>query len=405
MPLRPDRTIVTIAEPGQSSPRAAVRLRAPRRFAHDLSGRVLAEDLDAAMDVPPFARAAMDGYAVVAADTAGAREDTPGDPDPGAIPFTRETLLGSTSHPARCTGIATGAPLPDGADAVVMIEQTTRDGDLVRVRAPARAGQNIGSARQRCAGRTARARRRDVLSPARLGVIAALGSAAAHACTRGRAWRSSARATRWWTPGRPLGPGQIYDVNTATLAAVVREHGGDPVRTRLCETTARPSRRAFEKALAADMVLVSGGSSVGERDYILETIEARGDVRFEGIAVKPGMPTIFGVVDGRPVFGMPGNPTSCLSNAYLLVAPLLRRIARLPPAGSTSDPRAAHEAVCFTCGTAPVLSCPPRGRRCRAGIQRDPATSRAWPEADGYFEIAADVEQVDEGTMVEVRRF
>ena len=132
-------------------------------------------------------------------------------------------------------------------------------------------------------------------------------------------------------PGRPLGPGQIYDVNTETLAAVVREHGGDPVPYAARGDDRAAIAEAFDAALGADMVLVAGGSSVGERDYILEAIEARGDVRFQGIAIKPGKPTIFGLADGRPVFGMPGNPTSCLSNAYLLVAPLLRTVARLPP--------------------------------------------------------------------------
>jgi molybdenum cofactor synthesis domain-containing protein len=193
-------------------------------------------------------------------------------------------------------------------------------------------------------------------------------------------------------------------VNTATLAAVIREHGGDPIAYPPAADDRESIAAAFEMALDADMVLVAGGSSVGERDYILETIEARGTVRFQGIAIKPGKPTIFGLADARPVFGMPGNPTSCLSNAYLLVAPLLRTIARLPP---RTDP-VIHARL-----TRPVFS--PAGRHQFYPVRLDggdavPAfkgsgdiTSLAG--ADGYFEIAADVERVDEGTLVEVRRF
>ena len=139
-------------------------------------------------------------------------------------------------------------------------------------------------------------------------------------------------------------------MNTATLAAVVREHGGDPVPYPPVADDRAAIANAFDAALDADLVLVAGGSSVGERDYILEMIEARGDVRFQGIAIKPGKPTIFGIADGRPVFGMPGNPTSCLSNAYLLVAPLLRTIARLPPRPDASDPRAVARPVSSPAG-------------------------------------------------------
>jgi molybdopterin biosynthesis enzyme len=157
-------------------------------------------------------------------------------------------------------------------------------------------------------------------------------------------------------------------------------------------------------ALEADVVLVAGGSSVGERDYILDTIEARGTVRFQGIAIKPGKPTIFGIVDGTPVFGMPGNPTSCLSNAYLLVAPLLRTIARLPR---------RNDDVIHARLTKPVSSPVGRHQFYPVRLERGHAvpafkgsgdiTSLAG--ADGYFEIAAEVERVDEGTIVEVRRF
>jgi molybdopterin molybdotransferase len=403
MALRPDRTIVTIAEARGILDASGTPIARTETVAlHDLSGRVLACDLDATMDVPPFARAAMDGYAVVAADTIAAREDAPVTLTLADSVYTGDAPAHHLS-PGCCTAIATGAPVPDGADAVVMIEGTTRDGNLVRIRAAAHAGQNIGrrGSDVRAGGRVLA--EATLITPARLGVIAALGLPDATVYARPRVG-ILCTGNEVAEPGCPLGPGQIYDVNTATLAAVVREHGGDPVPYPPVPDDRAAIAAAFEVALDADMVLVAGGSSVGERDYILETIEARGTVRFQGIAIKPGKPTIFGIAAGTLVFGMPGNPTSCLSNAYLLVAPLLRTIARLPP---------RVDAVIHARLARPVSS--PAGRHQFYPVRLEdgeavPAfkgsgdiTSLAG--ADGYFEIAADVERVDEGTLVQVRRF
>ena len=126
---------------------------------------------------------------------------------------------------------------------------------------------------------------------------------------------------------------------------------------------------AFDTALDADLVLISGGSSVGERDYILETIEGRGEVRFQGIAIKPGMPTIFGIVRGHPVFGMPGNPTSCLSNACCSWHRCSAGWRACRPVRKGA-PRAARAADHLTSGTSPVLSRAPGRRRGAAGLQR-----------------------------------
>jgi molybdopterin molybdotransferase len=403
MPLRSNRALVTIADARAILAASGEPIaRTERLELEDLPGRVLAEDLVATFDVPPFARAAMDGYAVIAADTTRAAVNRPviltlhGSVYTGDVPDQRVT-------PGRCVAIATGAPLPEGADAVVMIEQTAHINSIVHVHAPVRPGQNIGprgsdlQAGQRVlAGGT-------WLSPARLGVIAALGLTRALVYARPRV-AILCTGNEVIAPGHPLAPGRIYDVNTATLTAVVREHGGHAVPRPPVRDDRAAIAAAFDQALAEDLVLVSGGSSVGERDYILETIEARGDVRFEGISVKPGMPTIFAVVNDRPVFGMPGNPTSCLSNAYLLVAPLLRRIARLP-----SEPDSVIRARLSRTVSSPAG----RHQFYPVRLEGDEAvpafkgsgdiTSLAG--ADGYFEIAAAVEQVEAGTVIEVKKF
>jgi molybdopterin molybdotransferase len=403
MPLRPDRTIVTIAEARAILASSGTPVtRTEVVGLHDLSGRVLAEEVIATLDVPPFARAAMDGYAVLAADTSGAQENAPVTLALVDAIYTGDAP-GHRLASGQCIAIATGAPLPEGADAVVMIEQTTREGNSVGIGTTVRMGQNIGMR-----GSDVRAGER-VLAPgtflaaARLGVIAALGLPSARVYAQPRV-AILCTGNEVVAPGQPLGGGRIYDVNTPTLAAVVRQHGGHPIPYPPVGDDRDAIAEAFETALTADVVLVSGGSSVGERDYILETMEAYGSVLFQGIAIKPGKPTIFGMASGRPVFGMPGNPTSCLSNAFLLVAPLLRRIARLPPQPDSVVPARLARRVSSPAGRHQFY--PVRleaGDAIPAFKGSGDITSLAG--ADGYFEIAEDVYQVEAGTLVEVRRF
>ena len=131
-------------------------------------------------------------------------------------------------------------------------------------------------------------------------------------------------------PGRPLGPGQIYDINQFTLSAIIGAHGGVAVDGPTAPDSLPELTAAIETAAAEDVIVFSGGSSVGERDLIMDALQRIGEVIFHGIAVKPGKPTVFGKIGRTPVLGMPGYPTSCLSNAYLLLVPLLRRMGRLP---------------------------------------------------------------------------
>src|SRR5262249_15889947 len=127
-------------------------------------------------------------------------------------------------------------------------------------------------------------------------------------------------------------PGQVHDVNRFTLAAVVARNGGLAVPMSAVGDTLEALQAALDRALASDIVVLSGGGSVGDRDLIVDVLRARGEVHFHGVAVKPGKPTGFAHVDGKPVFALPGYPTSCLSNALILVAPFLRAVARLAPA-------------------------------------------------------------------------
>jgi molybdopterin biosynthesis enzyme len=161
---------------------------------------------------------------------------------------------------------------------------------------------------------------------------------------------------------------------------------------------------ALDAARAHDIVVFSGGSSVGERDLMLDVLRAKGDLRFHGIAVKPGKPTAFGIVDGTAVFGMPGYPTSCLSNAYMLLIPFLRVVARLPPWQPASVQAPLARRIVSTTGrhqfyTVRLIE----GRAEPAFKASGDITSMA--HADGYIEIPAQTDVVEAGTMVTIKLF
>ncbi len=373
--------------------------RVPLQEAH---GRVLAEEVGAPADVPPFSRAAMDGYAVRAADTIGA---TPG--RPVILTCIEKVFTGQmpsqTVGAGQCTEIATGAPMPQGADSVVMVEQTDADGTEVRIFTAAEAGQNIG--RQGADIRRGQVVMRpgEVLNASRVGAIAALGRAHVDVYARPRVAILST-GNEIVEPGQPLQPGQIYDINRFTVAVVVAEHGGTPVPHRTAADTIPDLERALDDCLEDDVLVFSGGTSVGERDLILDVLSKRGEMLFHGISVKPGKPTAFGLVSGKPFFGMPGYPSSCLLNTHILLAPALRLIARLPPlerrtitlplARRVVSAKDRHQF--YTVRVADGEAIP-------AFKASGDITSMS--QADGYFEITAETDAVEQGALIEVTLF
>jgi molybdopterin molybdotransferase len=377
--------------------------RAERVALADANGRVLAQDVPATADVPPFSRAAMDGYAVRAADTADATRNTPRTLRRLEQVFTGQ-MPTRTVGSGHCSEIATGAPMPSGADAVVIVEDTTSDEtDAIQIFAAVTPGQNIGrQGSDIVAGQTV-LRAGDVLTPSRVGAIAALGHTHVLAYAKPTVAILST-GNEIVEPGAPLAPGQIYDINRFTIAALIGEHGGVPVPHRTATDTIEDLSRAVDDCLEQDMMVFSGGSSVGERDLILDVITAKGRMHFHGISVKPGKPTAFGEIRGRLVFGMPGYPTSCLTNAYILLVPALRKMARLPGPmrRSVSLPLAAR-----------VTSAPGRHQFYTVRIENGRAVPAfkasgditSMSRADGYIEIAAETDVVEAGTVVEISLF
>jgi molybdopterin molybdotransferase len=294
--------------------------------------------------------------------------------------------------------------MPDGADAVVMVEETERAStDEVRVFTPVYPRQSVGRQGADIVRDQVVLRAGDLLNPSRIGALAALGALDVEVLGRPTVAILST-GNEIVDPGQDLAPGQIYDINKFTLSTIIAEHGGIPTPYQTAEDTVEDLERAIDASLACDVLVFSGGSSVGERDLILDVIGRRGDILFHGIAVKPGKPTVFGAINERPVFGMPGYPTSCLSNAYMLLVPALRRMARLPPYRVNTVPLPIAQRIVSTTGrhqfyTVRVTD----GQALPAFKASGDITSMSL--ADGYIEIPANTEIVEKGEIVNVKLF
>ena len=368
----------------------------------EAGGRVAAADIASTIAVPPFARSAMDGYAVVAADTRTASQSSP-----VRLRIIDRIYTGHMPHqpisPGFCAEIATGAPIPDGADAVIMVEQTSPDDECVEILAAASPGQNIGRRGADILVGDLVVRKGDWLNPGRIGAVAAIGLAEALVYARPLVAVLST-GNEVIDPGQPLAGGQIYDVNRFTLGAVIAAHGGTPDMRRPVQDTIEQLTTALDACADADIVIFSGGSSVGERDLVTDLIAARGCMIFHGIAVRPGKPTAFALVDGKPFFGMPGNPTSCLSNAYILLVPFLRAASRLPLFAPCTARVALGTRIDSPAGRHQFYTV-----RIQNGVAipafKGSGDITSLSQADGYIEIPAEQSVVEEGTMVEVTFF
>jgi molybdopterin molybdotransferase len=369
----------------------------------EANGRVLSSDVVAQADVPPFSRAGMDGYAVRAGDTNGATRSNPRTLTRIGTLYTGQ-VSPLTVRDGECVEISTGAPIPAGADAVVMVEETDSDTDnVVRVFDEVQPQQNIG--RQGADIQTGQivVAADELLNSSRIGALAAVGTVRVDVYARPRVAILST-GNEVVDPGRALKPGQIYDINRFTLAAVVWDNGGIPIAHPPAPDTLDALLEALDGLVDSDIIVFSGGSSVGERDLIRDAIAAKGKMLFHGVAVKPGKPTGLGIVNGKPVFALPGYPTSCLSNAHLLVVPMLRRIARLGPQVTRRLTMPLAARIASTAGRHQFYTVRiEQGTAVPAFKASGDITSMS--RADGYIEIPAHVNAVEAGTSVEVTLF
>jgi len=291
-------------------------------------GRVLAADVTAGDDLPAFDKSTVDGYAVRASDTAGASSGTP-------VMLTIVTEVSMGKRPAGDVGgtqaarIPTGGALPQGADAVVMQEHTVRHDSALSVERAVALGDNVVRAGSDVrAGETVlRAGRR--LRAADLGLLAGLGHADVEVFERPTV-ALIVTGDELIPPGRPILGSQIHDMNTYTLSGMIEEIGATAAPSGIVgDNLAVLTATAREALRSADALIISGGSSVGEKDYVAETIAALGapGIVVHGIAIRPGKPTILALVEGKPVFGLPGNVVSVLVTFDQFVRPVLERMS------------------------------------------------------------------------------
>ena len=295
-------------------------------------GLVTAEPLAATEPIPPFANTGVDGYAVRAADTAGA---APGSPVRlrvvGELPAGRAPTV--PVGPGEAIRIMTGAPVPDGADAIVMVEDTAVEGDaggLVAIRRAAREGDHVRPAGGDLAVGAAAIPAGAVLGPAHLGVVCSLGHAAVTVFRRPRVAVMST-GDELVPPGEPIEIGQIRDSNRPMLIAQVAQAGCEPVDFGIGVDDEAVITERLEKAAATcDAVVTSGGVSMGDYDIVKMVLSRIAEMEWWQVAIKPAKPLAFGMLGGVPVFGLPGNPVSSNISFELFARPALLQMMGQP---------------------------------------------------------------------------
>jgi len=372
----------------------------------EATGRVLAEDVVSPVDVPGFDRSRMDGYALRAEDARGADESEPavlrvvGSVSTGEEP---DTEVGE----GEAAEIATGAPIPDGADAVVPVERTTREGDEVRVRtavAPADSVMFAGS--DVAAGETA-LREGARLSGREIGLAAATGEEVlpVYSPTRVGIVSTGDELVR---PGGALDTGQIHDVNSFSVAAAVEEEGGESVvYDHVGDDYGAMVEVMREAARECDIVLSSGSTSASDEDVVYRVVEGEGELLLHGVALKPGRPTVFGRLDGTPFVGLPGNPISALSIFRVFVSGMLG------PDGPSGERKTASATVAEEVRTEdgrtrllPVgLVEDGDGEAVAYSVDKGSGATTSLTRADGVVRVEPSVNYLGAGEKVEVETF
>jgi len=373
--------------------------------------RILATDVTSPLNVPPFDRSTVDGYALKSEDTFGADEDKP-----IALKLYGQVNVGETPKVKVQKGIAaqivTGAPMPDGADSVVMVEYTVQKGEKVLIHNAVSKGENVMKAGSDIRKGETMLRKGKGLSSHEIGVLAALGADRVEVFKRPKVAIISTGA-EVVEPGKPLQPGKIYDINAHTLSAAVAECGSEPLSLGIVQDQTDLMEAALRKALSrADVAITSGGVSVGPTDIIPKVLDTLGKpgVIVYGIAIRPGKPTTIAIVNGKPVFSLPGHPTSALLIFHLFVRPVLAKMA-----GKQDETPITIRAV-----TSERLF-PARGRRTfvTVTLKRDRSGKimasqvptglsgaiTTLAKADGFTEIHESQQFVDAGETVTVQLF
>jgi len=376
----------------------------------EASSRVLAEDVFSEIDVPGFDRAAMDGYAVVAESTFGVD-----DRNPVKLNVRGEVEAGNATAYSLSKGeafeIATGAPMPKGADAVVMVEYTKRVGESVEAYRSVTPGENVtGTGSDIMTGELI-LRNYQVITPREVGLLAAAGVAQVSVYPKPRVAIFSS-GDELIEPGDSFTFGRVYDTNGPAVAASVAECGGEPKFLGILPDDYSVVRERVKAAMAdADIIISSGSTSSGPGDLFYKVVDELGEpgVLVHGLTLKPGKPALIGLVSGKPIFGLPGYPTSALMIFHVLVAPIIRRLSNM----MESRPDMVEATVPLKCFKArgrrellPVqLLTAPDGKSVAYPMQSGSGAISSYSMADGFVDLPETQEYVEEGERLQVQLF
>ena len=409
------KELFNVLTPGDAFARLVPYLHGPRVTervrTEDALGRVLAEDLTSPGSLPTFRRSTMDGFAVRAADTFGASEGLP-----AYLTVIDEVLMGRPAERDPRLGeavrIATGGMLPNGADAVVMVEHTQDvDDSTIEVLRPVAPGEHVIQVGEDVNSGDHLLPAGHVLRPQDVGGLLALGIVDVTVAMRLRVGIISG-GDEIVAPDAEPGPGQIRDVNSYTIAALVERAGHTPIRLGIVPDVYESLERVARDGLdQVDVLILSAGSSVSTRDMTAQVIASLGEpgVLVHGVSLKPGKPTILAMIGEKPVFGLPGNPVSCMVTFDLFVAPTLHKLA--------GRPAIDHRQSLAARLTRNVASAP--GREDYFQVRVEHRADGLWAEpifgksnliytlvkADGMVRIDLDTSGLTEGQWVQVILF
>jgi putative molybdopterin biosynthesis protein len=367
---------------------------------YDAMGKILAEKVVSAVDVPGFSRASMDGFAIRAADVLGAREDRPVALNlVGRVPMgvAAETPVG----PGEAAEVSTGSMMPPGADAVAMVEHTSCQDGSVLVYRPLYPGENLqGRGSDIVFGETVLLPG-TLLSPRELGVLAAVGRR--KAAVRDLRVGVASTGDELAEPGQVPRPGQVYDINSYSIGASVKERGGTVVFYGILPDEKEAMARILAKmAEECSMILISGSTSAGAGDMVYVVIEELGELLFHGINLKPGKPTLFGIINGKPCLGLPGYPTSALTVFAELAAPAIEK-ALGGRSGSLRRRGRLAQSVRGE-GRRQMLAVSVAGDMIFP-VDKGSGSITTLSRADGVIEMPPENEYLERGEVVEVRLF
>jgi len=397
------------------SARIAKRLDSELVSIEDALGRVASTDIFSPLNIPPFDRATMDGYAVVASDTYYCSEDAP------ATLIVKAHIRAGEAHSGDikrgfCMGISTGAAVPKGADAVVKVENTMEieREDVVKIYKPVAPGENIMPAGTDIKRGEKIVTRGTILTARDTGVIAACGLTTVSVYKKPTVAIIST-GDELIMPGENPTPGKIYDVNARTLSDSARECGAVPLSLGIARDRKEEIRDKIKEALrmGADVIILSGGTSAGGGDEVPVAIAEAGELILHGVDIKPGKPFVLGMCNDKPVFGLPGNPTSALITFNLFVAPLLRAISGSVQNRDQRAKQKRHKKVKAKTACR-IFSEPGRNEYLMVKLVHENGNLVAYPilsgsgaittlaKADGYIYMGKGREIIEEGEEVEV---